>query len=378
MAKYTEVTKKTWGGKISESIKGVLIGLILFVVSFGVLWWNEGRTDISRIVVDAAILNATVTDTQNEGNLVSVTSILHTDETLGDPDFLNPGKYLTLTRHVEMYAWVEKSESKTEKKVGGSEETTTTYYYVKEWTSSPPDSSGFKDPNAPTNPPMKYEDETFYVSTASIGVYPVDISNMSLPGGDAVPLASTSINYRSGGRLDGNYIFVSKSWGSSADNPQVGDVRINYTALPNDVNVTAFGKLQGGSLVPYMHKGKTKIYHARYGTVEEAMATLHKEHQTTAWIFRIVGFLMMWIGLTMFFGPINAVLDVLPFLGNVSRTIIGFVMFIVALVLSGITILISMIAHNIIALIITLVIIIGGVLLFSLLKKKKGGAKAAA
>jgi hypothetical protein len=277
-----------------------------------------------------------------------------------------------------MYAWVEKSESKTEKKAGGSEETTTTYYYVKEWTSSPPDSSNFKDPNAPQNPTMQYQGETFSVSTATIGVYPVDVSGMSLPAGESVGLTSSSINYRSGGRLDGNYIFISKSWGSSIANPQVGDVRISYTALPNDIGVTAFGKLQGGSLVPYMHKGKTKIYHARYGTMEEAIAKLHKEHQTTTWIFRIVGFLMMWIGLTMFFGPINAVLDVLPFLGNVSRTLIGIAMFIVALVLSLITIVISMIAHNIIALIITLVIIIGGVLLIATLRKKKGGAKAAA
>ena len=277
-----------------------------------------------------------------------------------------------------MYAWVEKSESKTEKKVGGGEETTTTYYYVKEWTASPPNSANFKDPSAPQNPTMQYEDATFSVRTATIGVYPVDVSGMNLPGGENVMLTSSSINYSSGGRLDGNYIYITKSWGGSMSNPQIGDIRISYTALPNDINVTAFGMLQGGSLVPYMHKGKTKVYHARYGTMEEAIAKLHSEHQTTTWLLRIVGFLMMWIGLSMFFGPINAVLDVLPFLGNVSRTLIGIAMFVVALILSLITIVVSMIAHNIIALIITLVIIIGGAVLIASLRKKKGGAKAAA
>jgi hypothetical protein len=381
--KITEVTTKSWGSKITESIKGVVFGIILFLASFVVLWVNEGRTDMSRVAMKETVpVNAAALDVASEGKPVSVTGMLSSYETIGDPEFLNPGKYLSLTRNVEMFAWVEKSESKTEKNVGGSETTTTTYSYVQEWTSSPADSSTFKDPAGHTNPPMPYQDQTFYVNTAFVGVYPVDVKGLSLPGQSEVVLNASMVNPKYTGMISGNYIFVKPGGygyygGTSA--PTVGDVRIHYTGLASDINMTVFGQLTGGQIVPYIHKGEDRLYHARFGTREEAIATLSQEHKTVGWILRLVGFLMMWIGLTMFFGPINAVLDVLPFLGNVGRGLISIVMFFVALGLSIATIIVSMIAHNLIALIITIVVLVGVVFLIGrLIKKKKAAPKPAA
>jgi DNA-directed RNA polymerase subunit RPC12/RpoP len=71
------------------------------------------------------------------------------------------------------------------------------------------------------------------------------------------------------------------------------------------------------------------------------------EHRILTWILRGGGFLMMFIGLNLFFGPINAVLDFIPFLGNVGRSIIGLAMLLVAVVLSLLTIIVSIVAHNI-------------------------------
>jgi hypothetical protein len=381
--KITEVTTRSWGGKIMDSIKGVVFGLVLFLAAFVVLWVNEGRTDLSKVAAKETVpVDATVLDTTHEGKPVSVTGMLSSYETLGDPEFLSPGKFLVLTRNVEMYAWVEKSESKTEKNTGGSETTTTTYSYVQEWTSSPADSSTFKDPAGHTNPPMQYQDQTFYVNNASVGVYPVDIRSLSLPGETEVVLNASMVNPRYSGMINGNYIFIKPGgygyYGESTA-PAVGDLRIHYTALNSDINVTVFGLLQGGRIVPYIYKGKDTLYHARAGTRDEAIATLHKEYQTVGWILRLVGFLMMWIGLTMCFAPINAVLDVLPFLGNVGRGLIAVVMFIVALGLSLATIIVSMIAHNPIALIITIVVLIGVVFLVGrLIKKRKAAPQAPA
>jgi hypothetical protein len=379
--KITEVTTKSWGSKITESIKGVIFGVVLFLAAFVVLWVNEGRTDMSKVAMKETVpVDAAVLDTANEGKPVSVTGTLSSYETIGDPEFLNPGKFLVLTRNVEMYAWVEKSESKTEKKAGGSETTTTTYSYVQEWTSNPADSSTFKEPAGHANPTMPYQNQTYYVNNASVGVYPVNIQELSLPGQTEVVLNASMVNPRYAGTLNGNYIFI-KSGGygyyGGSSSPTVGDVRIHYTALASDINVTVFGQLQNGIIVPFMYKGKDKLYHARMGTRDEAIAALSKEHKTVGWILRLVGFLMMWIGLTMFFGPINAVLDVLPFLGNVGRTLISIVMFVVALVLSIATIIVSMIAHNPIALIITIVVIIGLVFLVGRLVRKKKAPQAA-
>lgn len=389
----TETTKRGWGQKIGDSIKGVLIGIILFIASFVVLWTNEGRIDISEVIAGNAVdISAEEVDTVNEMKLVSVTGALSSTEKLGDPTFLNPGDYLKLSRSVEMWAWVEKSESETTKKTGGSEETVTRYYYVTEWTSMPADSSTFKDQDPKyKNPPMKYSSEDFYVNSAKVGVYPVDIRNLSLPGGGPVALESSSLVYGggTGAKLDGGYIFIpatpSYYYGSSSglSSPKVGDVRIKYTALPNNINVTAFGKLESGKLVPYMAtkklKSDAKIYHARTGTKEEAIATLHGEHKMKGWILRIVGFLLMWFGLGLLFGPITALLDVLPFLGNISKSVIGFITFFMALALSITTIIVAMIAHSVVALIITVVIVLVILMLIVILiMKKKDKAKAAA
>jgi hypothetical protein len=59
-------------------------------------------------------------------------------------------------------------------------------------------------------------------------------------------------------------------------------------------------------------------------------------------------------------GPINAFLGYIPILGRLGRMLIAAVTFVVALVLSTVTIIISAILHNIIALIIILIVIIGG------------------
>lgn len=39
---YTEQSKTGLGGRFLQSIKGVLVGLLLFVAAFPVLWLNEG------------------------------------------------------------------------------------------------------------------------------------------------------------------------------------------------------------------------------------------------------------------------------------------------------------------------------------------------
>jgi hypothetical protein len=88
---------------------------------------------------------------------------------------------------------------------------------------------------------------------------------------------------------------------------------------------------------------------------------MNSEYTVITWILRLVGFLMMWIGLSMLFGPITAVLDVLPFLGNIAEGMIGAVTFVVAFILSAITILISIILHNILVMIIVLALLVGGI-----------------
>jgi hypothetical protein len=105
----------------------------------------------------------------------------------------------------------------------------------------------------------------------------------------------------------------------------------------------------------------------RAGAIQE----MNTEYTMIGWVLRLVGFLLMWIGLGLCFGPITAFLDVLPFLGSAGRFVIGLVALPVALVLSMITIVISILVHNILALIIVFGLLFGGVMLWSKLQKQR-------
>lgn len=395
--KFTEVTKRGWGTNIMNSIKGVVFGLALFVGSFIVLWTNEGRQDMSEAAQLCNPIKADTVQSSAEGQPVSVSAKITSEEMLGDPEFLVPGEYITLSRKVEMFAWVESTSSEEKKKLGGGTETVTTYTYEKQWTSSPAQTGSFRYPEGHENPVLTIENKTFSVQSAKVGAYFVNIDSLSLPGENPLSLTpsmlavgqsrtsgNTTIQKTATGgdvivegaspampgsyRLEGGYLFNGRG---SLQSPILGDIRIQFSAFSENTYVTVFGKLQGDRIVPFMFEGEHKLYRAFTAERDEAVAILHKEYKTVGWILRIVGFIMMWMGLTMFFGPINAVLDVVPILGSVGRGIVSFVMFFVALILSVVTILISMIAHNLIALIITLVIVIGGgIFLFRKAKQK--------
>jgi len=167
--------------------------------------------------------------------------------------------------------------------------------------------------------------------------------------------------------LNGNYIYVAEK---NVSTPTVGDMRISYSAVTSPVTVTLLGRLNGNKITA-MTDAKTGVtlYRAFNGTFEDALGTLHKEYKTALWIFRVIGFLMMWIGLAMVLAPLSVLLDVLPIFGTISRSVVGLVTFLVALVLSIVTIVVSMVLHN--PLVLILVIIAVGIYVFKLVKKAK-------
>ncbi|MDY7041951.1 MAG: TMEM43 family protein, partial [Chloroflexota bacterium] len=340
--KHIEVTERSWGSNILGAIKGVGLGLILILASFFVLWRNEGRLDMSKVAAKSIPVQANAVDSSADGKLVAVTGVLASSEELGDAPYLKPAPYIKLSRDVEMFAWVEETKSTTEKKTGGKSVTTTEYTYKREWTSRPEDAGDFKIPEGHANPSLSIEDESFTVTSARVGVYSIDPARIGLPSSEELQLTTASV-MAGQGRLDDNYLYIGEG---SMQSPRVGDVRISYRAVPSDIEVTAFGKLEGDRLVPYLHKGEHRLYAAHASDRDSAIVAMSSAHTTTGWLLRGLGFLMMWIGSNLVLGPIGAVLDVLPFLGNLSRKATGLVTFILSLIVSGIIIVVSAIAHS--------------------------------
>ncbi|MCU0606453.1 MAG: TMEM43 family protein [Candidatus Edwardsbacteria bacterium] len=368
---FTEVSKTGWGGNIKNALVGALIGILLFFGSFIVLWQNEGRTNMAKVAAKTTAVPAERAEPASDGRAVSLTGALTAAEPLGDPKFLKPGPYIALERRVEMFAWVEEKETKEKQNTGGSTTRETTYRYKQDWTGDPGDSRDFKHPEGHANPPLAFGSETFTVPSAAVGAYAVDPTAMVLPGSRSLELDATMLNVTGGGyTLSGERLFIGAG---TPDAPKIGDVRVGFDVVPSGIRVTAFGKAEAGALVPYLHKGKDRLYRAIAGTRDEAIAALAHEHKVTGWVLRLIGFLMMWIGLQALFGPVVAVLNVLPFLGKVGRFVWGFISFGIALALSLVVIVVSMIAHNIWALLVVLAVIVG---IFVWLRAKKAGAAA--
>jgi len=136
--RFKEVTRQSWFSRIGGAVMGVLVGLVLFVLAFPLLFWNEGRAvttyktlqEGGNIVVSVA---ADKVDPSNAGRLIHLTGLADTQATLTDPVFGVSAKALKLRRTVEMYQWKENSSSETTKKLGGGTETVTEYWYSREW-----------------------------------------------------------------------------------------------------------------------------------------------------------------------------------------------------------------------------------------------------
>jgi len=134
--------------------------------------------------------------------------------------------------------------------------------------------------------------------------------------------------------------------------------------------VTGFGDVQGTTLVAHVHKKDETFFRILDGTRDEAIAHLDFEDSMRRWLLRLAGFLMMWFGMQMVFGPLHAVAGILPIAKTATQWVVGGVTFLIALPLSIVTIVISMIMHSWIAIAVVTLLTAGGV--FYSWKKRQG------
>jgi hypothetical protein len=356
-SRVVKVTHRSWASRLLNSVLGIILGVLLFFGSFAVLWFTEGRTDMSKIAARSTAVAAASINPATEGQLIAASGRLTSNETVGDPEFLVAGSYIKLERHVEMYAWVERSRSRTERSAGGSERTITEYSYEKMWTANPANSANFQEPAGRHNPSLSVQRRTFTVNTAQVGAYSVDPNRLALPPTRNVTLSRELI---SGDQpLSGDYVYAGQG---SMQQPQVGDLRISFRAVPAGMEVTVFGKQEGQRIVPY-GEGRDTLYTAHGGDRDSGIAAMASAYRVTGWIGRVAGFIMMWLGLALVFGPVSVFLDVVPILGKLSRTMVALVTFGVAFFLTIITSVVAAVLQSILGLFCVgfiFVLIIGG------------------
>lgn len=358
---YREVTQTGYFRNILNSFVGALMGLLLFFGSFFLIWWNEGRTNMALVAAKSIPVSAATVDAANEGKFLAVTGDLVATGPVGDTPYLQPGQYLQLERKAEMFAWDETSRSETRDKLGGGSETVTEYTYEKKWSFSPDNSANFKDPSGHTNPARTIEGATLLAPGATLDAFGLDLKQLTLPGGADLPLNDQNILPNAGAKLDGGYLFAGKGTQSS---PQIGDIRISYTALTSPAAVMLFGQQSNGRLIPYLYEQSSTFFRALNGDRNSAITQLQTEHTLITWLLRGGGFLMIWLGLMLVVSPLGTVAGILPILKQVTGFITGIVTFVVALVIWGLVTLIAVMLHNIWLALIAALLVIGVVFFF--------------
>jgi hypothetical protein len=360
---YEEVTIVSWWDRLLESVAGGVIGVLLFLVSFVILFFNEGSTDFSKIAKGAVVLPPAIASPAAQGKMVALTGNIASAPALGDQQYLQPGNYAILSRTVEMFAWDEDKDIETRTNPGGSETRTTRYTYRKEWTDEPEKSASFKHGNH-FNPPKSIDNQLFKAATVTIGRYSIDMANLTrvlnfpfscaspsrrytqdnaggitFPENSRVslspPLLTPLLTARSVVLVD-NYLFQGRG---TPQAPQVGDLRICYDAIPTQAVVTVFGQLQGDRIVPTLHQGKEVFFQLIWGDRHAAIVSLRSGYLRWLWFFRALGFLLMFVGLCLLMKPISVLLSPIPFVGDLVESLTTSASFVVALVLSAATIL---------------------------------------
>jgi hypothetical protein len=334
----TETVGVSWLSRIVNACKGFLAGLIFIPVAAVLLFWNEGNSvtryrQLNEAQRKVTPLPGPKAQAQYEGKLVHLSGPVRPGQLLADPDFGVNAEALKLQRVAEMFQWEEQSETKEKKKLGGGKSVTKTYNYRKVWDTELIPSGGFNQPKGHENPEtMPCDSETFVARPLVLGDFalgdalvarinqyaPLPLSSTAgLPG----PLKDTL-------RLHKDALYRSQN----PDAPQIGDLRISYRAVPPAI-YSAMAKQVATNLEPYQLAIGDPMVLLEPGSLsaDALINQAHASNRLWTWIWRGVGWLVMFIGLKLLAGPLDIVADLVPVIGKV----VGGLTFVVSLLLAA-------------------------------------------
>ena len=385
---YQETKTTGYGTRVKNSCGSIVTGIVLFFAATALLWWNEGRAVKTADMLEEAqgvcveMANPDKVDRSMDGELVCVSGLATTEDSLVDEQYGIGAKAISLQRKVEYYQYVEHSETKKEDKLGGKQVETTTYTYKKDWVSSPVESGEFHDPayqNKNTvlatveNKDLWAENVTFgaykltpalFHSISSKEAFDVVLSDDMLRQMDkdaktayerfygavtttAKPQAVTDSTGTATEPSPYDFIHVNKNeiyYGRTPNAPEVGDVKVTFEVIV-PAKVTVIAQTAEDTFKPFKAKnGKTfETLVMGKKTADEIFESENSANSTWTWILRIAGIFLVIFSLKMVFGFIETILKVVPFVSNIVGwgvgivcTIIGFVWSIIVIAIAWI------------------------------------------
>ncbi|NMA47185.1 MAG: hypothetical protein GX945_11565 [Lentisphaerae bacterium] len=403
MSQYTERSSESWFSRLGGAITGVFIGLIIFAIGFPILWFNEGRA-VKRARALKEGQGATISIQadqvlpENEDKLVHLTGKAETEDTLRDPKFGISEVAIRLSRTGEIYQWTEQSQTEEVKKLGGGVDRITTYSYSKKWVSEAVDSNEFKDPAAREsrrNSGTVLADTVEQAENVKLGAFTLTTEIINKIGSEKTykfpedcklpeQLGPTA-------RIDGDYVIITPApaappteaeqtaVAATAPAEVIGATRYKFSIVtPHDISLIAVQK--GDKFAAYIASNGNKILELRDGihTADAMFAAAQASNRTLTWILRLVGFVCMYIGLSMVFRPLSVLGDVVPFIGNVIGMGTGILAFLLATPCTLVTIALAWIIYRPLLGILLLAVAAGAIYMIIKKKKELTAAKASA
>ncbi|KAM9443665.1 transmembrane protein 43 [Clarias gariepinus] len=327
---HTRVHTRTSPGfleRLGETMGGMLVGVALFVLSFYVLFTNEGRavrtaSSLNEGLAQVVTLHADVyVDPQNNGRLVHLSTSLRTPQPLSDPNYRVSVQAVKLRRNVEMYQWVEYHESR-DYTENGETKTETTYTYNTEWKSEIINSKNFDKEIGHVNPSaMAVESVTVVAPDVWVGLFSLSkglidrINNFQTLSLSALFVTDPFLTVYE------DYFYHT----ANPRRPEVGDVRVSFSYAGLSGEGSYLGPAQKVSVVAMQMDEKLMPFKTKSGdtleilyleelTAEEVFAREHQYNMMMTWGLRMGGWLLMFIGINLTMRIFYTLVDWVPVL----------------------------------------------------------------
>jgi len=340
-----------------KQVVSLIVGIILFLGSFVVLWMNEGNSANKIAIADYASKNAIQTDAknisgENDGKLISTSAEVISDTVLRDDNVEVPNS-LILSRKVEMYQWTENND--------GSETK-----YEKTWSEDFIDSSYFENKGY-KNPKFPIKSEVFSAEKGEFGDYTLN--------NEQILLIETE-NEITDLPQNPKYTIVNGSYfsGKDIDNPQIGDVLISYSYVPSKTPISIIGQQNSDNTISVFPYKNIDVYIQYDGMLsKDQLINAYRQDNTTFTIFvRIAGCLLMFLGLKLFISPIIDIFNLIHILGKIADVILSLVLFLISICLSLFTIAVAWFAYRpLISLLLIFIIVTITIVIKKIIDKNK-------
>ena len=225
-----------------------------------------------------------------------------------------------------------------------------TYKYEKVWSPKLINSGSFKQASGHENPQTKpVTNETWTAKSVTLGGFTLpdalidkmDKTESYAADEKAVSNAAPDVQNWFKLRQGGYYL------GENPATAAIGDARVTFKVVrPAAVSIVA--RQVANTFEAYQAKAGGSILLLTYGTVSpDAMfKTAEKANKNLTWVFRAVGFLLMFIGLFLIFNPMAVVADVVPIFGSLLRVGVAAFVGLVASALSLVTISVAWLTYR--------------------------------